>query len=87
MPPLVLAAGWGAQALHDAVSVCALFNLMNRLVDGLGVTAGDDYLHTSGHRLAAIGCTGLQPLPSPDPARSTRKEPHVAKGETSHDDE
>jgi uncharacterized peroxidase-related enzyme len=40
----VLAAGWDEQALHDAVSVCALFNFMNRLVDGLGVTASDDYL-------------------------------------------
>ena len=29
----VFAAGWDEQALHDAVSVCALFNFMNRLVD------------------------------------------------------
>ena len=31
----VLAAGWDEQALHDAASVCGLFNLMNRLVKGL----------------------------------------------------
>lgn len=30
-------AGWSQRALHDAVSVCALFNFMNRLVDGMGV--------------------------------------------------
>jgi uncharacterized peroxidase-related enzyme len=33
----VFQAGWDERALHDAVSVCALFNLMNRLVDGLGI--------------------------------------------------
>ncbi len=30
-------AGWSEQALHDAVAVTALFNFMNRLVDGMGV--------------------------------------------------
>lgn len=34
----VFAAGWSERALHDAVSVCALFNFMNRLVEGMGVT-------------------------------------------------
>jgi hypothetical protein len=28
----VLAAGFQEQALHDAIAVCGLFNLMNRLV-------------------------------------------------------
>ena len=32
----VLSAGWDEQALFDAVSICGLFNLMNRLVAGLG---------------------------------------------------
>lgn len=54
-----LAAGWDEKALHDAVSVCALFNLMNRLVDGLGVTAGEDYFATSAHRLADAGLRDL----------------------------
>jgi len=31
-------AGWDEQALFDAVSVCALFNMMNRLVHGSGIT-------------------------------------------------
>jgi uncharacterized peroxidase-related enzyme len=58
----VFAAGWPEKALHDAVSVCALFNLMNRLVDGLGVTADQDYFTTSARRLADIGYGGLKQL-------------------------
>ena len=83
----VFAAGWDAKALHDAVSVCALFNLMNRLVDGLGVTAGDDYLHASGRRLAAVGYAGLQGLLSPDPTSAAVTEPHAEQGDPSHDDD
>jgi uncharacterized peroxidase-related enzyme len=30
-------AGWDEQALFDAVSVCALFNFMNRIVEGAGI--------------------------------------------------
>lgn len=30
-------AGWTEQALFDAISVCALFCLMNRIVDGSGI--------------------------------------------------
>ncbi len=33
----VYAAGWQEQALFDAVSVCALFNFMNRIVEGSGI--------------------------------------------------
>ena len=33
----VFHAGWDEQALFDAVSVCALFNLMNRIVEGTGI--------------------------------------------------
>lgn len=32
----VYAAGWEEQALFDAISVCGLFNLMNRIVEGTG---------------------------------------------------
>lgn len=32
----VFAAGWDEQALFDAISVCALFNFMNRIVEGCG---------------------------------------------------
>lgn len=48
----VFAAGWDEQALHDAVSVCALFNFMNRLVEGLGLTADDGYFSTAADRLS-----------------------------------
>ena len=34
-------AGWSEQALHDAISVCALFNFMNRIVEGHGVVTND----------------------------------------------
>lgn len=36
---LIYQVGWGEEALVDAVAVCALFNCMNRLVDGLGCIA------------------------------------------------
>jgi len=39
----VFAAGWNDQALHDAVSTCALFNFMNPLVEGLGIKADQEY--------------------------------------------
>jgi len=35
----VFAAGWSEAALFDAVQVCALFNFMNRIVEGTGVSA------------------------------------------------
>ena len=33
----VYAAGWSEAALYDAVQVCALYNFMNRIVEGSGV--------------------------------------------------
>jgi uncharacterized peroxidase-related enzyme len=35
----VYAAGWSEEALFDAIQVCGLFNLMNRMLDGAGITA------------------------------------------------
>ena len=58
----VLDAGWDEGALHDAVSVCGLFSLMNRYVDGLGVAADSEYLDMSGRRLAEDGYAGLKNL-------------------------
>ncbi|MBP2181099.1 putative peroxidase-related enzyme [Amycolatopsis magusensis] len=58
----VYAAGWSETALHDAVLVCALFNFMNRMVEGLGVEASPDYFGTSGKRLHEGGYTGLATL-------------------------
>lgn len=38
----VFEAGWSEEALHHAVRVCALFNFMNRLVEGMGVVQNPD---------------------------------------------
>jgi uncharacterized peroxidase-related enzyme len=58
----VLAAGWDEQALHSAVMVCALFNFMNRMVEGHGIAAGPDYYATSGNRLKEVWYAGLNRL-------------------------
>lgn len=58
----VFAAGWDETALHDAVLVCALFNFMNRLVNGLGIRGDEAYFQTSGKRLVEVGYTGLNAL-------------------------
>ena len=55
----VFAAGWNDQALHDAVSTCALFNFMNRFVEGLGIKAGSEYFSSSAKRLHDGGYAGL----------------------------
>ena len=51
----VLAAGWDDRAIHDATSICGLFNLMNRLVNGLGVGASEEYIQIAAQRLAQGG--------------------------------
>jgi uncharacterized peroxidase-related enzyme len=51
----ISAAGWDDRALHDAVAICALFNLMNRLVNGLGVEAPEAYTKVAAERLAKGG--------------------------------
>lgn len=58
----VFAAGWNEQALHDAVSVCGLFNLMNRLVEGLGLTGDAAYFRLASARLVSGGYSGLLKL-------------------------
>lgn len=58
----VYAAGWNDQALYDAISVCALFNFMNRLVEGVGIAAGPEYFRVSGERLHKGGYAGLLQL-------------------------
>lgn len=55
----VFAAGWSEQALHDATSVCALFNFMNRLVEGIGIQASTSYVKMAGERLFMDGYLGL----------------------------
>lgn len=57
-------AGWSEQALFDAISVCALFNLMNRLVEGVGLAVSDQ----------STALAGKGPLGSGD--ASAREAPH-----------
>ena len=58
----VFAAGWGEDALHSAVLVCGLFNLMNRMVEGLGLREDKGYAVQSGLRLHTGGYAGLGEL-------------------------
>jgi uncharacterized peroxidase-related enzyme len=51
----IFAAGWDDRALHDVVAICGLFNLMNRLVNGLGVEAPETYMKLAAQRLAEDG--------------------------------
>ena len=51
----VTAAGWSEQAVEDAINVTALFNYVNRLVDGFGIEGNDAYFKQIGHALAAQG--------------------------------
>ncbi|MEQ8801932.1 carboxymuconolactone decarboxylase family protein [Haliea sp.] len=43
----VFAEGVSEQALYDAIAVCALFNFMNRIVEGCGVMTSDANLAAS----------------------------------------
>ena len=55
----VLAAGWPEEALFDAVAICALYNLMNRLVNGLGIEADADYFEAAAKRLSTGGYAAM----------------------------
>lgn len=58
----ILGDGWSEQAVLDAAAVCGLFNLMNRLVEGAGITAPPDYAAMAGQRLRAGGYAALKAL-------------------------
>lgn len=55
----VYAAGWTEKALHDAISVCCLFNFMNRLLDGHGVHGNDGVYKRRGQMLKDDGYAPL----------------------------
>jgi uncharacterized peroxidase-related enzyme len=54
----VLAAGWSEDALFDAICICGFSNLMNRVVDAVGIEGTDVEHRESGHRLATLGYDG-----------------------------
>jgi uncharacterized peroxidase-related enzyme len=68
----VYEAGWDEQALFDAVSVCALFNFMNRIIEGCGIKSNPLEANPA-ERQARISRMGGA---SDDPHRS---EPSYAK--------
>jgi alkylhydroperoxidase family enzyme len=51
----ILAGGWDEQAVYHAVAITALFNFMNRLVDGLGIELDPAYVPSAAERLAERG--------------------------------
>ncbi len=51
----VFDAGWDETALFHAVAVCAYFNLMNRIVEGTGVSVPSGEYAARGARLAELG--------------------------------
>lgn len=51
----IFAAGWDETALYHAVAVTALFNFMNRLVEGMGIELDPNYVKPASERLAGRG--------------------------------
>ncbi|HEC07482.1 MAG TPA: peroxidase [Thiolapillus brandeum] len=50
-------AGWDDRAIHDAVAVCGLFNLMNRLVEGMGVKSSEAVRSSQKQRNQTVSST------------------------------
>lgn len=54
----VLDAGWGERGVYDAIQVIALYNFMNRLIDGLGLSVlPEDFSHEG--KMLAQGYTPI----------------------------
>jgi uncharacterized peroxidase-related enzyme len=51
----IFAAGWEEPALYYMVAVTALFNFMNRLVEGMGIELDPSYVKPASERLAKRG--------------------------------
>jgi len=51
----VFAAGWDEAALHSAIAVCCLFNFMNRLVEGHGISADQASFAERGRKHVEMG--------------------------------
>lgn len=68
----VRAAGWSEDALFDAICICGFANLMNRVVDAVGLVGTEEEHRESGHRLANLGydatmAKAIEALASPEP--------------------
>jgi uncharacterized peroxidase-related enzyme len=55
--------GWDEDAFYHVVSICALFNYYNRLVEGYGVKSSPDYRKRVGQRLAEQGYANELEIP------------------------
>ena len=51
----IFAAGWDETALYHTVAITALFNFMNRLVEGVGIELDPSYVKPASERLAKGG--------------------------------
>jgi uncharacterized peroxidase-related enzyme len=51
----ILAAGWDEDSFHFTVMICALFNMMNRIMDGYGVKNSAEFRQLCGVELAVGG--------------------------------
>lgn len=61
----IIEQGWSDQAVLDTAAVCGLFNLMNRLVDGAGISASPGYIAMAAQRLRDGGYAALKGHTSP----------------------
>jgi uncharacterized peroxidase-related enzyme len=59
----IFATGWDENAFYHVVSICALFNYYNRLIDGYGVKSSPDYRKRVGERLAGEGYSSALQIP------------------------
>jgi uncharacterized peroxidase-related enzyme len=55
----IFAVGWEEAALYYTVAVTALFNFMNRLVEGMGIELDPSYVKPASERLAKRGYLSL----------------------------
>lgn len=67
----IFAAGWDEVALYHAVAVTALFNFMNRLVEGMGIELDPAYVKPASERLAKQGYLPLIDICRNDRGRAT----------------
>jgi uncharacterized peroxidase-related enzyme len=61
----IFAVGWSDETLYYTVAVTALFNLMNRLVEGMGIELDPSYVKLASERLAKNGYLPLIELMKP----------------------
>ena len=54
----LFAAGWDERSIFDATLICGYFNLLNRLVDGVGIATDDAGSRAAAKRIAAEGLSG-----------------------------